>query len=119
MTKHGCLPLNVLDQRVEPDRPALHPDLPEIGAGQKQEIINDPRHAVDLLQAALQNQPVVLRGSRPAQCQFGLSLHDRQRRSQLVGGVGAEALNLPEGALKPGDHFIECVGQPTDLIGRL
>ena len=47
---------------------------------------------------------------------FEKRLRDRQRRAQLVGGVGRESLLLGDLGLEPGEHGIEAVGQLAELL---
>ena len=46
-----------------------------------------------------------------------VSLDDRKRRAQLMGGVAQELLLFPEGAFHSVKHFIEGGDQVSDLIG--
>ena len=45
-------------------------------------------------------------------------LRDRQRRAQLVRGVGGEPLLLGVVGLEPREHGVEVVGQLAELVGR-
>ena len=46
-----------------------------------------------------------------------MALEGRERRLQLVGGVGDEPLLLVGGVLGPLEQPVECVGQPAELVG--
>ena len=45
-------------------------------------------------------------------------LRDRQRRAQLVGGVGRESLLLGDVRLEPREHGVEAVGELAELVLR-
>ena len=59
-------------------------------------------------------------GSSPvASGDLQLGAQAGQRGPQLVGGVGDERPLPPAGDLQPGQHVVQGLGQPADLVGRV
>ena len=71
---------------------------------------------LNLLQHVFQTLAVLFGLSRNAQSHLGLVAKDRQRRAQLVGGVGGEPPDFLERPLQPGDHSIERACQTSQLV---
>ncbi len=109
--------MHVFEQRFELDGLALHFDLAHVGSRQKEQLIDDPRHAVDFFQITFQHDRVIARFARPPQRQLRFALHDRQRRPQFVRGVAAELSDLAEGCFEARDHVVERAGKPPDFVG--
>ena len=53
--------MDVLEQRFQRDRDALHFYLAHVGAGEEEQFVDDARHPVDFFEIALQDDCVVSR----------------------------------------------------------
>ena len=53
------------------------------------------------------------------QRELELGSQQRERRPQLVAGVGDERALAHECGLEPGEHRVERLAQPLDLVARL
>ena len=71
---------------------------------------------IDLLEHVLQTIAVLFGLSGNAEGDLGLVAEDRQRRAQLVCGVGGEPADLLERTLQPRDHAIERARQTPQLV---
>ena len=118
LPEQGGLAVDVLDKRFQGDRQQLHLDLTHVGAGEKQEFIDNAGHPVDFLEIALKHGLIIFQRARPPQHEFRFAFHHGQRRPQLVRGVAGKLPNLPKGRVQPSDHVVERSGQPADLVGR-
>ena len=55
-------------------------------------------------------------GRRRGERDLELAAQDRQRRAQLVGGVGAELARRGERSLQPRQHVVQHGGEPAELV---
>ena len=89
-----------------------------VGAGQEQQVLDQARQAIDLLEAALERAPVRRAGGRGGQRDLQLAAQDRERRAQLVRGVGAELPRRRERPLEASQHVVQHGGEPAELVVR-
>ena len=90
-----------------------------LAAGQHQQALDQPLAPVDRVPYRLAH----LAQLAPAGLGIGerhvdLGAHDRQRRPQLVRGVGDEVPLALEGVVEPLEHPVEGVGQLLELVRR-
>ena len=83
-----------------------------IGAGEQQQVLHQPPHALGLgLHEAADALDVLAAGMPLAAEHLELAPDRGQGRAQLVRGVGDEAALASEGILQPVEHVIEGLGQ--------
>src|SRR6266511_1070388 len=104
---------------VEFDR-ALRERDTSVGARQRQQVGNEASEAVSLtLHLGQRLVTVSRRHLRMAAEQFEVALDGGERRTQLVRGVGDEALLGPIGRLDAREHRVERCGEPPEFIVML
>ena len=85
-----------------------------IGAAQQQERFGEfDRSGIDVVQAFDERVGVAV---RVVASDIEEGLRDRQRRAQLVRGVGGEPLLLGDLGFEPRQHGVEAVGQLAELV---
>ena len=97
------------------DRRAQEPVLARLG--EQQQVLDEPAHALDLdrRRASRRGAPRPRRAGRQGE-HLELAADDRQRRAQLVRGVGDERRLAVERVLEAVEHVVEGVGQHADLV---
>jgi hypothetical protein len=85
--------------------------------GEQQQLVGGAAEALQLGCHRLQHPAGVLRVDAAPQRHLDLGAHQRQRRTELVGGVGGEPLEAAEGGLEAGEHAVQGRGQVTELVG--
>ena len=94
------------------------PGLP-LAAGQHQQSVHQPVGPDARLPDHLAHGPQLGHGrGRVAEGDVHLGADHRQRRPQLVAGVGDEPALAVEGGVQPGQHRVEGVGQLLELVRR-
>ena len=87
---------------------------PLVGAAEQEQRFGEvDRPAVDVVEAVDELGGVAVRivAGDVEEC-----LRDRQRRAQLVGGVGCESLLLGDVCFEPREHGVEAVGELAELV---
>ena len=109
----------VLDERLQLDR--LGPqEVCLLRLREQQQIVDEPCHASDLgLDEVLDPPHVARRRIRLGGEHLELPANDRDRRPQLVRGVGDELALALELAGQAVEHVVERVGEHLDLAGPL
>ena len=97
-------------------RQQLEPAL--VDAGENEQVVDGAAHAVDLLARALEHRARRGRQVVVAQADVELGAHRRQRRAQLVRGVGDQPALLLDAALDAVEHRVERGGEVRDLVAR-
>ena len=88
-----------------------------VGVGEQEQILDQPLHAIDLGARDPLHAPdlvgvrILLHGQ-----DLELAAEDRQRRPQLVRGVGQERVLPSERLLQRVEHLVERPGQDADLV---
>jgi hypothetical protein len=92
----------------------LSSERPLVGAAEQQQgfgEVDGPRvHGVETLDELVGVAALIVAGDVEQR------LRDRQRRAQLVGGVGCESLLLDDVCLEPCEHRVEGVGELAELV---
>ena len=106
------------DERLQRDHLAMQVESPLVGAGEREERIDEVSHARRLLQCLFQRDELVrgMRGELHRPLHVGA--HDGQRRLELVRGVGGEAAQRAERRFQTPDHRIERRRQARHLVAR-
>ena len=102
--------------RAQVGRPHGQPAL--VGARDHQQVVGELVEAVGLLRRGARPPPPALARAAPAQRQLELSAQDRQRRAQLVAGVGDERALAQQRGLQAAEHLVERVAEARDLVVR-
>ena len=89
--------------------------LTGIAAGEQQQVVDERLQAAHLLELAAARRRVV-GAARVVGVHLQLGPHPRQRRAQLVGGVGDEPLLALGRAFETVEHGVHRLGQPGDLV---
>jgi hypothetical protein len=92
----------------------LEPALVE--AGEDEQVVDRARHPIDLLARALEDPARCGRQVVGAQADVDLRAHRRQRRAQLVGGIGDQAVLLLDALPDAVEHRVQRGGQVRDLV---
>ncbi len=87
-----------------------------IRPSEKGELTDDGREPLDLLQQGCGSLTLGIRSISPQDRLFQRSMHDGERRFQLMGGVQGEFPRLGERESKPLLHPIENGGHPVQFI---
>ena len=107
---------HVLEETVEVDRLRLD-QLAALGAGERQHVGDE---AVELVEAAQQRDGAFVAAQLVGLAveQLDLGAQHRERRAQLVRGVGDEVALALERPLEPLEHVVERRGQDPHLASR-
>ena len=98
-------------ERLRPDRqPAL------LDAREHEQVLGQPRRAGRSPRRPSAARPELLAAAALAQRELELGLQDRQRRAQLVAGVGDERALALERLLEPREHLVERRPEAADLV---
>jgi hypothetical protein len=89
-----------------------------LGAGQHEQPVQQPLVATVDLQQRLPQLPYLEGRGPPVHGDLQQRPVERQRRTQLVRGVGHEPALAVEGPVEPFQHHVERVGQPLHLVVR-
>jgi len=91
------------------------PRVVRVGAGQEEELVDEPFHPGGLVEHVVR---AVVASAGPVAVLRGLELHAqaRDRAAQLMGGVGDEASLVLDAELQPPEHLVDGTSQPTDLV---
>ena len=90
---------------------------PALGAGDQQEVLGELGQAVDLLRSTSASPRGAPRASSAVpQRELELRAEQRERRSQLVAGIGDEVALALEGVLEPLEHLVQGLPEPLDLV---
>ncbi|MDQ8044460.1 MAG: hypothetical protein AAGC46_17665 [Solirubrobacteraceae bacterium] len=89
-----------------------------VGARDDEEIVGEAHEPLGLVGRGTQRAQVV--GGCPAgsQREFELRPQDRERRAELVAGIGHERALPGRGLLEPREHRVERAPEAADLVGR-
>lgn len=98
---------NAFGQLPDIDEFVVQANAAFIELGQGQQILDCGDHAVHLLTIALENVPGRGRKVVRAQADVDVGTHDRQRRAQLMGGVGHQTLLLGHAVVDAVEHRVE------------
>ncbi len=105
-------PAGLVDHRPQPDPFAQRRIAGAIRlAGERQEALDHPLYAIDLAQALLEVEPVLLGRPRPPQADVDAGPQRSDRGAQLVRGVGGEAPHAPHLGLHPVEQLVELFGE--------
>ena len=102
-------------QSLQRDGFGVRHDQPVIRLGQKQHVVDHPRHALQLLQVRMQVVLILIQRARAGQRHLGVGHQIAQRRAQLVGDVGGEVRQPHEGVFQPRQHGVEGLHQLLQL----
>ena len=102
---------NRVRQIRDVDALAAGSQLRVIEARDQQQILCNADQPVGLDGGRLDRGVQLVRRSLPAKRQLELGLQQRERRAQLVTGVGDKATFVREGLLEAGQHLVERLGE--------
>ena len=90
-----------------------------VEAREREQVVGQPRHPVDR-PLDHRGRPCPALGGRLGvrQRELEVRLDRRERRAELVRGVGDEAALRGEGEVEPREHGVEGVGEPLQLVVR-
>ena len=100
------------------ERRRAHGERAVAAAREHQQVLGELREPVALVDGGPQRLAQVRVGRRAAQRALQLGLDHRDRRAQLVAGVGDEAPLAVVGAAQPVEHLVERLAEPADLVAR-
>ena len=107
----------VLGHVAQVERPDVQLQPAGVGAGQQQQGLDQALHPARRLEAGGEGLAVLAGRAVARQGQLGVRVDHRQRRAQLVRGVGGEPRLLEEGRLQPGEGGVEHAGQGGQFAG--
>ena len=90
--------------------------LAALGLGDRQQVLGELGEAVGLLGGRGQRRSQFLGRAALGKRQLQLGAQDRQRRAQLVTGVGDEGALVLKRLAEPLQHLVQRVAQPRDLV---
>ena len=102
-------------QVVEVDVMEGAEDRPLVGPGEQQELFDETLHPRRLLEHGVR-QLALGQGTRMGARDLGRLPDARERRAQLVGGVGDELLLPVAGVLETSEHLVHGQREPVDLV---
>ncbi len=105
-----------LQQRVGRQRLGLHGQASLIRAGDHQQVLRQAHQPVGLLAGGGDRRAQLARRVVAAQRQLQLGLEDRERRAELVAGVGHEGPLVREGGVGALEQLVEGQAEPADLV---
>ena len=115
----GCRRRELLARVLEqcPERNGLAAGCGRVEAGQREQIVGQPRHPVDRALDHRRRRGSALVGRLGVgEGEVEIGLDDRERRPQLVRGVGDEAPLRREGEVESRQHRVERVREPLQLV---
>ena len=90
-----------------------------VEAGEREQVVGQPRHPVDrALDHRGRRRAALVGRLGVGQREVEVRLDDRERRAQLVRRVGDEAPLRREGEVEPREHRVERVREPLQLVVR-
>lgn len=90
-----------------------------LAAGEEEQAVDRPVHALQLLQLRLEQAHVLGLGARPTEDDLALSRQRRQRRLQFVREIGGELVELRVAFLQAGQHGVDALHQRPEFLGNV
>ncbi len=91
---------------------------PRVGASDEEQRLGELREPIDLLGRSLQRRSQLRLVLAVPERELELRAQERERRPQLVAGVRDEGALAEQRSLEPGEHRVERVSEPLDLVPR-
>ena len=88
-----------------------------VAAGEQEQVGHDERQATRLAVNDLQRCAILLGGALCRQRELAFPDHDRDRRAQLVRGIGGESATLRKGLFHAVEQRVEGLRQTGELVG--
>ena len=85
----------------------VEPNLSGLGTRQREDLIDQLRQPVDLLDLTGERRSLCLARLRRAERELDLAAKHRERRAQLVGQGGAELAHLVDGMFEVAERVVE------------
>ena len=90
--------------------------LAALGLGDRQQVLGELGEPVGLLGGRGQRRPQLLGRAALGERQLQLGPQDRQRRAQLVAGVGDEGALVLQRLAEALEHLVQRRAEPSDLV---